>query len=98
MRRRLLEVMSVGAVTLGLVTYLQHSVQGQTPAANAKAAAAAGSRTMPKTAWGHPDLQGLRRFTLATGDAHGLYEKFGFTPPARPTTLMERYFPNIYSN
>lgn len=59
MRRRLLEVLSVGAVTLGLVTYLQHSVQGQTRAANAKAAAAAGSRTMPKTAWGHPDLQGI---------------------------------------
>jgi GNAT superfamily N-acetyltransferase len=45
----------------------------------------------------HPDLQGLRRFTLATGDAHGLYAQFGFTAPARPATLMERYFPNIYS-
>jgi GNAT superfamily N-acetyltransferase len=44
----------------------------------------------------HPSLQGLRRFTLATGDAHGLYEKFGFAPPQRPETLMERYFPNIY--
>ena len=51
-----------------------------------------------ETVISYPDLQGLRRFTLATGDAHGLYEKFGFTPPARPTTLMERYFPNIYSN
>ena len=46
----------------------------------------------------HPDLQGLRRFTLATGDAHGLYQQFGFTSPSRPATLMERYFPNIYSN
>lgn len=44
----------------------------------------------------HPSLQGLRRFTLATGDAHGLYEKFGFTAPQRPELLMERYFPNIY--
>jgi GNAT superfamily N-acetyltransferase len=44
----------------------------------------------------HPSLQGLRRFTLATGDCHGLYEKFGFTAPQRPETLMERYFPNIY--
>jgi GNAT superfamily N-acetyltransferase len=26
----------------------------------------------------NPDLQTLRRFTLATKDAHGLYEKFGF--------------------
>ena len=44
----------------------------------------------------HPDLQGLRRFTLATGDAHGLYAQFGFTPPKRPQTLMERYFPDVY--
>lgn len=28
----------------------------------------------------HPDLAALRRFTLATKDAHGLYEKFGFKP------------------
>jgi GNAT superfamily N-acetyltransferase len=46
----------------------------------------------------HPELQGLRRFTLATGDAHGLYAQFGFTPPLRPATLMERYFPDIYKN
>src|SRR5690348_5251878 len=26
----------------------------------------------------HPDLQGLRRWTLFTRDAHGLYEKIGF--------------------
>jgi GNAT superfamily N-acetyltransferase len=28
----------------------------------------------------NPDLLDLRRFTLATKDAHGLYEKFGFKP------------------
>jgi GNAT superfamily N-acetyltransferase len=44
----------------------------------------------------HPSLQGLRRFMLATSNAHGLYERFGFTGPAKPETLMERYFPNIY--
>jgi GNAT superfamily N-acetyltransferase len=44
----------------------------------------------------HRSLQRLRRFTLATGDAHGLYERFGFKSPAKPETLMERYFPNIY--
>ena len=27
----------------------------------------------------HPDLQGLRRFMLATADAHGLYRQSGFT-------------------
>jgi GNAT superfamily N-acetyltransferase len=46
----------------------------------------------------HPELQGLRRFMLATSDAHALYARYGFTPPARPATLMERYFPNIYAN
>ena len=51
---------------------------------------------MLKTIMAHPSLQGLRRFTLATGDAHSLYEKFGFGPPLRPESLMERYFPNIY--
>lgn len=45
----------------------------------------------------HPQLQGLRRFTLATGDAHGLYAQFGFTPPLRPQSLMERYFPALYT-
>jgi len=33
---------------------------------------------------GHPELQGLRRWLLATRDAHGLYAQFGFTPVARP--------------
>ena len=44
----------------------------------------------------HPQLQGLRRFTLATADAHGLYARFGFTAPAATQSLMERYVPDIY--
>lgn len=44
----------------------------------------------------HPQLQGLRRFTLATFDAHGLYAQFGFTAPANPALLMERYVPDLY--
>lgn len=44
----------------------------------------------------HPDLQGLRRWLLATADAHGLYEKVGFAPIARPERCMERHFPNAY--
>lgn len=44
----------------------------------------------------HPSLQGLRRFTLATSDAHGLYARFGFSAPLRPQTLMERYRPEVY--
>lgn len=45
-----------------------------------------------------PALQGLRRFTLATGDAHALYAQFGFTTPLRPQSLMERHFPNVYAS
>lgn len=44
----------------------------------------------------HPDLQGLRRFLLATKDAHGLYEKFGFRPVERPERYMEIYRPGVY--
>ena len=32
-----------------------------------------------ETVVGHPDLQAQRSFVLATRDAHGLYEKFGWT-------------------
>lgn len=42
----------------------------------------------------HPDLQGLRRFHLATRDAHGLYARFGFTPLAQPERHMERLSPS----
>ncbi len=45
----------------------------------------------------HPDLQGLRRFVLATSDAHGLYAQFGFTALAQPARYMERYRPEVYS-
>ena len=37
----------------------------------------------------HPDLQGLRRWSLATRDAHGLYRQFGFGPPRNPDRQME---------
>ena len=39
----------------------------------------------------HPELQGLRRWMLATRDAHDLYRKFGFTPLGQPENLMEMY-------
>lgn len=45
----------------------------------------------------HPDLQGLRRWTLATGDAHGLYARYGFKPVEQPERLMEIRPPNIYT-
>ena len=37
----------------------------------------------------HPDLQGLRRWLLATSDAHGLYSQYGFTPLSDPSVFME---------
>jgi len=44
----------------------------------------------------HPDLQGLRRWMLATRDAHGLYEQFGFTPLKNPDRFMELHKANPY--
>lgn len=44
----------------------------------------------------HPKLQGLRRFSLATRDAHGLYRQFGFAPLGNPDVMMEILRPNIY--
>jgi GNAT superfamily N-acetyltransferase len=55
------------------------------------------SKALTVAVLAHPQLQGLRRFTLATGDAHGLYAQFGFTAPLYPQTLMERYFPGLYT-
>lgn len=37
----------------------------------------------------HPDLQGLRRWVLATHDAHGLYKHYGWTPLENPNNWME---------
>ncbi|MHC1700620.1 MAG: GNAT family N-acetyltransferase [Humidesulfovibrio sp.] len=37
----------------------------------------------------HPELQGLRRFLLATLNAHGLYSQVGFAPMSRPELFME---------
>ena len=45
----------------------------------------------------HPDLQGLRRSTLATRDAHGLYEQYGFGTLVHPERWMERTAPDAYS-
>ena len=44
----------------------------------------------------HPDLKGLRRFTLSTSDASQLYARYGFRPPARPERLMEIANPCAY--
>ena len=43
----------------------------------------------------HPQLQGFRRWVLATKDAHGLYERFGFIKLHRPERWMERPDPKM---
>lgn len=53
------------------------------------------SRRMMEAVLSHPELQGLRRWLLATRDAHELYAHFGFVPPT-PGRLMERVVPDIY--
>ena len=44
----------------------------------------------------HPDLQGLRRWVLATRDAHELYRKFGFDALKFPERWMEKAAPDAY--
>ncbi|HZQ24576.1 MAG TPA: GNAT family N-acetyltransferase [Terriglobales bacterium] len=46
----------------------------------------------------HPSLQGLRRWSLVTRDAHGLYQPFGFTPLHAPDRWMEVHNPDVYKN
>jgi GNAT superfamily N-acetyltransferase len=46
----------------------------------------------------HPDLQGLRRFLLATRDAHELYRQFGFDDLRIPHLWMERTAPGAYAS
>ena len=43
----------------------------------------------------HPELQGFRRWVLATKDAHELYRRFGFQDLHRPERWMERPDPRM---
>lgn len=54
------------------------------------------SKWLMETIVSHPDLQGLRRWVLATRDAHGLYEQYDFAPLKFPERWMERTAPNAY--
>jgi GNAT superfamily N-acetyltransferase len=44
----------------------------------------------------HPDLRGLRRFLLATKDAHALYEHVGFRTLPNPEQFMTIHHPDVY--
>jgi GNAT superfamily N-acetyltransferase len=54
------------------------------------------SKWLMETIVNHPDLQGFRRWVLATKDAHTLYEKYGFTPLKHPARWMEKAAPDAY--
>jgi len=45
----------------------------------------------------HPDLQGLRRWLLATRDAHGIYRHAGFRELAHPERFMEILDLDVYA-
>lgn len=48
---------------------------------------------LTETIISHPDLQGFRRWALATKDAHDLYRQFGFAELKLPERWMERRDP-----
>ena len=54
------------------------------------------SKAMLRAVMSHPRLQAVRRLTLATRDAHGLYAQFGFTPVAKPESQMEKRLPQAW--
>lgn len=44
----------------------------------------------------YPELQGLRRFMLASSNARGLYQRFGFKQLGSPEIMMEINQVNLY--
>lgn len=54
------------------------------------------SKWLIETVLAHPELQNLRRWLLATKDAHGLYAQFGFAALDAPDVFMQRHAPDVY--
>ena len=54
------------------------------------------ARRLMDAVMAHPDLQGLRRFSLVTRDAAGLYRRYGFAPLATPARHLEIARPGMY--
>jgi GNAT superfamily N-acetyltransferase len=52
------------------------------------------SKWLMKEILAHPDLQGLRRWILASTTARGLYSQFGFSPLQNPERWMELFDPS----
>ena len=56
------------------------------------------SKWLMESVMAHPQLQGLRRWILLTGDAHELYKKYGWKSIANPDRWMEKHDPDVYKN
>jgi GNAT superfamily N-acetyltransferase len=54
------------------------------------------SKLLMKAIMEHPELQGFRRWSLVTDDAHDLYKQFGFRPVKNPEKYMEIVNSNVY--
>ena len=55
------------------------------------------SKWLMSVVMSHPFLQGLRRWSLLTSDAHMLYARYGFTPLHNPERYMEIFDPEVYT-
>lgn len=53
-----------------------------------------GQRLM-KAVLEHDNMKKVQKVALGTRDAHGVYEKLGFTPLAKPEIWMEKVVPNM---
>jgi hypothetical protein len=62
----------------------------------AQTAAQGVSKWLMECVLAHPGLQGLRRWNLATPEAHGLYARCRFTPLHFPQRWMEILNPDVY--
>lgn len=54
------------------------------------------SKLLMKAVMSHAKLQGLRRWILLTGDAHGLYEQFGWKELADSSNWLELHDSSVY--
>ena len=54
------------------------------------------SKRLMETVFAHPDLQNLRRFMLATADAHGLYSQYEFQELKNVDRWMEKVDLTVY--
>ncbi|NMD69367.1 GNAT family N-acetyltransferase [Bacillus sp. DNRA2] len=54
------------------------------------------SKWLMKIITNHSELQGVRRFMLATNDAHSLYSQYGFKQNVKPELFMQKVLNNPY--